>query len=166
MPTPTNTALRTLASFRPGRHPLAASGKVGAQSQDKARTVVVLGIEAAAGTIKNIGPVAVQVCSPCQLGNSALSCGWLALRAGVLRRAVSSWVRPLLHLGTCSVSVGRMPLRSTPWSKAPSSCAVVLPARLAIAVKVGSRPQMRPNRSLNRTHCGMRPKARHFILGF
>jgi len=23
-----------------------------------------------------------------------------------------------------------------------------------------------PNHSLNRTHCGMRPKARHFILGF
>ena len=23
-----------------------------------------------------------------------------------------------------------------------------------------------PNNSLNRTHCGMRPKARHFILGF
>ena len=22
-----------------------------------------------------------------------------------------------------------------------------------------------PNHSLNRTHCGMRPKARHFILG-
>ena len=166
MPTPMNAVLRALGSFHTGRHNQPASGKSGAQSQDKARTVVVLGIEAAAGTIKNIGPVAVQVCSPCQLGNSALSCGWLALRAGVLRRAVSSWVRPLLHLGTCSVSVGRMPLRSTPWSKAPSSCAVVLPARLAIAVKVGSRPQMRPNRSLNRTHCGMRPKARHFILGF
>ena len=155
-----------LGSFHISRHSQPASGKASALRQDKARTVVVLGIEAAAGTIKNIGPVAVQVCSPCQLGNSALSCGWLALRAGVLRRAVSSWVRPLLHLGTCSVSVGRMPLRSTPWSKAPSSCAVVLPARLAIAVKVGSRPQMRPNRSLNRTHCGMRPKARHFILGF
>jgi len=166
MPTPMNAVLRALGSFHTGRQSQPASGKASAQRQDKARTVALLGVEAAAGTIKNIGPVAVQVCSPCQLGNSALSCGWLALRAGVLRRAVSSWVRPLLHLGTCSVSVGRMPLRSTPWSKAPSSCAVVLPARLAIAVKVGSRPQMRPNRSLNRTHCGMRPKARHFILGF
>jgi hypothetical protein len=36
---------------------------------------------------------------------------WLALRAGVLRRAASSWVRPLLHHSTSSVSVGRMPLR-------------------------------------------------------
>ena len=105
-------------------------------------------------------------CGSCQLANAALSCGWLALRAGVLRRAVSSSVRPLLHRGTCSVSVGHMPLRSSPWAKASSSCAVVLPACLAIAVQVGSRPQMRPNRSLNRTHCGMRPKARHFILGF
>jgi hypothetical protein len=161
-----NAVLRALGSFHTGRHSQPASGKASAQSQDKARTVVVLGIEAAAGTIKNIGPVAVLACSPCQLANAALSCGWLALRAGVLRRAVSSWVRPLLHRGTCSVSVGRMPLRSSPWAKAPSSCAVVLPARLAIAVQVGSRPQMRPNRSLNRTHCGMRPKARHFILGF
>ena len=161
-----NTFLRALGSFRTGRQSQPASGKASAQRQDKARTVALLGVEAAAGTIKNIGPVAVQVCSPCQLGNSALSCGWLALRAGVLRRAVSSSVRPLLHRGTCSVSVGHMPLRSSPWAKASSSCAVVLPACLAIAVQVGSRPQMRPNRSLNRTHCGMRPKARHFILGF
>ena len=161
-----NTFLRALGSFRTGRQSQPASGKASAQRQDKARTVALLGVEAAAGTIKNIGSVAVQVCSPCQLGNSALSCGWLALRAGVLRRAVSSSVRPLLHRGTCSVSVGHMPLRSSPWAKASSSCAVVLPACLAIAVQVGSRPQMRPNRSLNRTHCGMRPKARHFILGF
>ena len=161
-----NAVLRALGSFHTGRHSQPASGKASAQSQDKARTVVVLGIEAAAGTIKNFGPVAVLACSPCQLGNSALSCGWLALRAGVLRRAVSSWVRPLLQHQTSSVSVGRMPLRSSPWAKASSSCALVLPACLAIAVEVGSRPQMRPNRSLNRTHCGMRPKARHFILGF
>jgi hypothetical protein len=26
--------------------------------------------------------------------------------------------------------------------------------------------EMRPNHSLNRTHCGVRQKARHFILGF
>ena len=160
-----NTFLRALGSFRTGRQSQPASGKASAQRQDKARTVALLGVEAAAGTIKNIGPVAVQVCSPCQLGNSALSCGWLALRAGVLRRAVSSWVRPLLHRGTCSVSVGRMPLRSSPWAKASSSCAVVLPACLAIAVQVGSRPQMRPNRSLNRTHCGMRPNARQLNKG-
>jgi hypothetical protein len=161
-----NAVQRPLGSFHAGRHIQPASGKASAQSQERARTVVVLGIEPAAGTIKNIGSVAVQACSPRQLANSALSCCWLALRAGVLRRAVSSWVRPLLHRGSCSVSVGRMPLRSRPWPQAPSSCAVVLPARLAIAVQVGSRPQMRPNRSLNRTHCGMRPKARHFILGF
>ena len=30
---------------------------------------------------------------------------------------------------------------------------------------VGSGFELRPNHSLNRTHCGMRPKARHFILG-
>ena len=95
-----NAILRTLSSFHTGRHSYRASGKASAQNQDKARTVVVLSIEAAAGTIKNIGPVAVLACSPCQLANAALSCGWLALRAGVLRRAVGSWVRPLLHRGT------------------------------------------------------------------
>ena len=166
MPTAMNAVQRALGSFHTGRHSQPAPGKASAQSQDKARTVVVLGIEAVACIIKNIGQVAVLACSPCHLANAALVCSWLALRAGVLRRAVSSWVRPLLHLGTCSVSVGRMPLRSSPWAKASSSCALVLPACLAIAVQVGSRPQMRPNRSLNRTHCGMRPKARHFILGF
>ncbi len=35
--------------------------------------------------------------------------------------------------------------------------AMSLPANAANAL---------PNNSLNRTHCGMRPKARHFILGF
>ncbi len=29
----------------------------------------------------------------------------------------------------------------------------------------GATKEVRPNHSLNRTHCGMRPKARHFILG-
>ena len=30
---------------------------------------------------------------------------------------------------------------------------------------LGPRSKLTPNHSLNRTHCGMRPKARHFILG-
>ena len=165
MPTPMNAVLRALGSFHTGRHNQPASGKSGAQSQDKARTVVVLGIEAAAGTIKNIGPVAVQVCSPCQLGNSALSCGWLALRAGVLRRAVSSWVRPLLHHSTSSVSVGRMPFGPALVPLPASSCARARPVRSSKGGWVCTLPPVRPNRSLNRTHCGVRPKARHFILG-
>ena len=44
-----NAVLRALGSFHTGRHSQPASGKASAQSQDKARTVVVLGIEAAAG---------------------------------------------------------------------------------------------------------------------
>jgi len=39
------------------------------------------------------------------------------------------------------------------------SGSVQLGLPIAIAQKV------LPNKSLNRTHCGMRPKARHFILG-
>ena len=146
-----------LGSFHISRHSQPASGKASALRQDKARTVVVLGIEAAAGTIKNIGPVAVQVCSPCQLANAALSCGWLALRAGVLRRAVSSWVRPLLQHGTSSDSVGRMPLRPPLPACPPRSRAFARPVRSSQAGWVSTLPSVRPNRSLNRTHCGVPP---------
>ncbi len=89
----------------------------------------------------------------------------LSLRAGVLRRAVSSWVRPLLQHATSSVSVGRMPPRSAPVPQSPRSCAIACPTRLSKNGWVSTLPPVRPNRSLNRTHCGMRPKARHFILG-
>ena len=90
---------------------------------------------------------------------------WLALRAGVLRRAVSSSVRPLLHRGTSSGSVGRMPLRSGPALAVPRSCPSVSSTRSPQVSWFNTLPPVRPNRSLNRTHCGMRPKARHFILG-
>ena len=84
-----NAVLRALGSFHTSRQSQPDSGYTSAQSQDKARTVVVLGIEASAGTITNIGPVAVLACIPYKLANAALSCCWLALRAGVLRRAAS-----------------------------------------------------------------------------
>ena len=58
-PTAMNTFLRALCSFRTCRQSQPASGKASAQRQDKARTVALLGVEAAAGTIKNIGPAAV-----------------------------------------------------------------------------------------------------------
>ena len=90
---------------------------------------------------------------------------WLALRAGVLRRAVSSWVRPLLQHRTSSVSVGRMPIHPALVPFAARSCAFARPVRLYKGGWVSTLPPVRPNRSLNRTHCGMRPKALHFILG-
>ncbi len=89
----------------------------------------------------------------------------LALRAGVLRRAVCSSVRPLLRLRTSSVSVGRMPLRSALVLQAPRPCAFVSWVLKFQVARACTRPSVRPNRSLNRTHCGMRLKARHFILG-
>ena len=157
MPTPMNAVLRALGSFHTGRHNQPASGKSGAQSQDKARTVVVLGIEAVACIIKNIGQVAVLACSPCHLANAALVCSWLALRAGVLRRAVSSWVRPLLQHRTSSVSVGRMPLRPTLPAYPPRSCAFASPVCSSQVGRFSALAPVRPNRSLNRTHCGVPP---------
>ena len=77
-----NAVLRALGSFHTGRHSQPASGKASAQSQDKARTVVVLGIEAAAGTIKNICPEALLPCSPSQLGKRCV----VLLLVGASRR--------------------------------------------------------------------------------
>jgi len=85
-----------------------------------------------------------------------VSC-WLALRAGVLRRAVSSWVRPVLQHRTSSVSVGRMPLCPALVPLPASSCAIARPVRLSKCGWVSTLPSVRPNRSLNRTHCGVPP---------
>ena len=81
----------------------------------------------------------------------------LALRAGVLRRAVSSWVRPLLHHSTSSVSVGRMPFGPALVPLPASSCARGRPVRSPKGGWVCTLPPVRPNRSLNRTHCGVPP---------
>ena len=35
-----------------------------------------------------------------------------------------------------------------------------------LSMKRFNATALMPNHSLNRTHCGVRPKARHFILGF
>jgi hypothetical protein len=82
---------------------------------------------------------------------------WLALRASLLRRAVSSWVRPLLQHSTSSVSVGRMPLRPALLPFAARSCAFARPVRLYKGGWVSTLLPVRPNRSLNRTHCGVPP---------
>ena len=90
------------------------------------------------------------------LTDQYFSC-WLALRAGVLRRAVSSWVRPLLQHGTSSVSVGRLPLRPPLPACPPRSCAFARPVCSSQTGWVSTLPPVRPNRSLNRTHCGVPP---------
>ena len=86
-----------------------------------------------------------------------LASWWLALRAGVLRRVVSSWVRPLLHHSTSSVSVGRMPFGPALVPLPASSCARARPVRSSKGGWVCTLPPVRPNRSLNRTHCGVPP---------
>jgi len=69
---------------------------------------------------------------------------WLALRARVLRRAVSPWVRPLLQHRTSSVSVGRMPLRPALVPFAARSCAFARPVFLYKVGWVSTLPPVRP----------------------
>jgi len=81
------------------------------ENQDLAMAVLAQTIGAFTTNLKLLATTALSV----QLRGLAVclrnsSC-WLALRASVLRRAVSQTMRPLLHRGASSVSVGRMPLR-------------------------------------------------------
>ena len=89
-----------------------------------------------------------------QLPHESHSSSWLALRAGVLRRAVSPPARPRLRYATSSVSVGRSefapPQRASTTKcfgrfNENSSYLVVIRRQAAKAVW--------PNRSLNRTLC-------------
>ena len=79
---------------------------------------------------------------------------WLALRASVLRRAVSQLARPMLHFSTAS----GVPGRSKPEARAtfrcvpPSLSATV--GRIRGKVGVSWACQVQPNPSLNRTFCG------------
>ena len=82
---------------------------------------------------------------------------WLALRASVLRRAVSQLARPLLHLSAASAMPGRSNQAAhttSPHEPLSLSGALALPPR-AIGVSWACGAQ--PNHSLNRTHCGVPP---------
>ena len=85
---------------------------------------------------------------------------WLALRASVLRRAVSQLARPMLHLSTAAGVPGRSKpeARATFRSVPPSLSGTV--GRIRGKVGVSWACQVQPNPSLNRTFCG-RP-----VLGF
>ena len=79
---------------------------------------------------------------------------WLALRASVLRRAVSQLARPMLHLSTASGVPGRSKpeARATFRSVPPSLSGRV--GRIRGKVGVSWACQVQPNPSLNRTFCG------------
>ena len=116
-------------------------------------------------------------------GKGSLSSWSLALRAGVLRRAVSHSARPMLRNATSSVSVGRSPCttaRTAPPKRSGNqysngSCLARIWLQAARAVQpnhkrfVNSNANglllthvwlqaaraVRPNHSLNRTHCSV-----------
>ena len=104
----------------------------------------------------------------------ASSSSRLALRASVLRRAVSLATRPMLRCWPSSVTVGRDALQHHRSSQSVAglcmSSSKLFPkslqcSTLSCGANLPHAKTLRPNHSLNRTHCGMRPKARHFILG-
>ena len=79
---------------------------------------------------------------------------WLALRASVLRRAVSQLARPMLHFSTASGVPGRSKpdARATFRSVPPSFSSTV--ARIRGKFGVSWACKVQPNHSLNRTFCG------------
>ena len=79
---------------------------------------------------------------------------WSALRASVLRRAVSQLARPMLHFSTASGVPGRSEpeARATFRSVPPSLSATV--GRIRDTVGVSWAHRVQPNPSLNRTFCG------------
>ena len=79
---------------------------------------------------------------------------WLALRASVLRRAVSQLVRPMLHFSTASGVAGRRKPEACATSRsAPPSLSCTV-GRIRGKFGVSCAPQVQPNNSLNRTFCG------------
>ena len=63
----------------------------------------------------------------------------------------------LLHRGISSVSVGRMPLRPSFAVSPPNSNTHAMQQGFYCTTWVCALPPVRPNRSLNRTHCGVPP---------
>ena len=78
----------------------------------------------------------------------------LALRASVLRRAVSQLARPMLHLSTASDVPGRSkPEARASFRSVPPSLSGTV-GRFRGKVGVSWACQVQPNNSLNRTFCG------------
>ena len=111
------------------------------------------------------------ICRLQRRGKGSLSSWSLALRAGVLRRAVSHTARPMLCNAISSFTVGRS--TSTTCEASPperfgnpdskGSCLTLIRGRSGHSNSNGSFPSpvwfqssraVRPNRSLNRTLCG------------
>ena len=79
---------------------------------------------------------------------------WLALRASVLRRAVSQLARPTLHFSTASGVLGRSkPEARANFRSAPPSLSGTV-GRIRGKVGVSCARRVQPNHSLNRTFCG------------
>ena len=169
-----NTALRCFSNWRSVPQIHATPGKLGLPNQDMGRTVAHPTIGASASSFNNSCAVVARLCLQQRPSRAASSSCWLALRAGVLRRAVSRTTRPILHRRPPSVTVGREALQHLRGVHAKADLrvfgSVFNPKSLRSATSLGKAilhraKTLRPNHSLNRTHCGMRLKARHFILG-
>ncbi len=174
-PSPMNAVLRYCSNRHSVPQIQATSGKVCLPNQDMARTVAPRTVSASASNFSNSCKGAIPLCNQQRSAKATSTSWWLALRAGVLRRAVSSTTRPILHQRSASVTVGREALQHLRGVHTRVGLRVLgsmfNPKSLRYATSLGKAilhhtNTLRPNHSLNRTHCGMRLKARHFILGF
>ena len=89
-------------------------------------------------------------------GKGSLSSWSLALRAGVLRRAVSHTARP--HFAVCHFIGWRGPLKLDRLSEIHRPSAPVTQIQMALvllAFGFKAARAVRPNHSLNRTHCSV-----------
>ena len=169
-----NTASCFLSNCRGTQQMPSASGRVGSQVQDMARTLVVGGLCVSTNSLQYKGAAATPFRNQWHHARVASSSSRLALRASVLRRAVSLATRPMLRCWPSSVTVGREALQHHRSSQSVAglcmSSSKLCPkslqcSTLSCGANLPHAKTLRPNHSLNRTHCGMRPKARHFILG-
>ena len=143
-------------------------------SSSIARTLVVGGLCVSTNSLQYKGAAATPFRNQWHHARAASSSSRLALRASVLRRAVSLATRPMLRCWPSSVTVGRDALQHHRSSQSVAglcmSSSKLCPKSLQCSTSsrganLPHAKTLRPNHSLNRTHCGMRPKARHFILG-
>ena len=142
----------------------AAFGKACLPNQDMARKLATRTINASASNFNDSCAVVALLCTQQWPAKAASSSCWLALRAGVLRRAVSRTTRPMLHRRPPSVTVGREALQHLRGVHIKAGLrmfgSVFNPKSLRSANSLGNAilhraKTLRPNHSLNRTHCGV-----------
>ena len=115
--------------------------------------------------VKNWSAQRITGASAHRIGNASLVGGWRFAPAccaaqSVCRAARKGAPQVRITWAVQTVAIKSAHCKGHPGLRAPPrQCSITPPPPLR------STPNMLPNHSLNRTHCSMRLKARHFILG-